>query len=102
MAARPSQRSIQKCTAAISEVLQRSEKGPWPEVCERLNAKLRGWQNYFRHGSVSRAYHIVNRYVEKRVRNFLRQRHRHSTQGTRRFGAERIFGELGVLRLRRG
>jgi hypothetical protein len=60
---------------------------------------LRGWRNYFGYGTISRANHIVNRYVEKRVRNFLRQRHHHSTQGTRRFSSQVIYGELGVLRL---
>ena len=44
---------------------------PWAEVRHRLNVTLRGWQNYFRQGSVSRAYTIVNRYVEQRVRSFL-------------------------------
>jgi len=101
MAARPSKRSIRRLTAGIYDLLQPREKGTWVEVRERLNVKLRGWQTYFGHGTISRAYQIVNRYVEKRVRNFLRQRHRHSTQGTRRFPSEYIFGKLGVLRLAR-
>ena len=96
LAARPSKRSIQRLTAGVYELLQPREKGAWPEVRERLNAKLRGWQNYFGYGTISRAYQIVNRYVEKRVRNFLRQRHHHSTRGTRRFSCESIFGEIGV------
>jgi RNA-directed DNA polymerase len=70
-------------------------------VCDHLHAKLRGWRQYFRYGTVARAYQIVNRYVERRVRNFLRQRHHHATSGARRFPCESIFGELGVLRLAR-
>jgi RNA-directed DNA polymerase len=101
MAAHPSKKSILRLTAGVYDLLQPREKGSWPEVCERLNVKLRGWRNYFGYGSLSRAYQIVNRYVEKRVRNFLRQRHHHSTRGTRRFSSEFIFGELGVFRLAR-
>jgi len=101
MAARPSKKSILRLTAGVYDLLKPREKGAWPEVCERLNVKLRGWRNYFGYGSLSRAYQIVNRYVEKRVRNFLRQRHHHSTRGTRRFSCEAIFGEIGVYRLAR-
>ena len=102
IAARPSKKSIQRLTQGVSEMLTRREKAPWPEVRSRLNAKLRGWGNYFCQGTLARAYQIVNNHVERRVRHFLRQRHRHSTKGTRRFSSGEIFGRLGVHRLARG
>jgi len=75
---------------------------PSKKSIQRLTAALRGWQNYFRQGSVSRAYTIVNRYVEQRVRSFLRRRHLPSgVRGTRRFSTETIFGVLGVHRCAR-
>jgi len=101
MAARPSKKSIQRLTTKVYDLLKPREKGSWSEVCARLNAQLRGWRQYFSYGTLARSYHIVNRYVERRVRNFLRQRHRHSTCGTRRFPSEFIFGEHGVIRLAR-
>jgi hypothetical protein len=88
-------------TERIYELLQPRVKEPWPEVCARLNAQLRVWRQYFGYGTLARAYQIVNRYVEKRVRYFLRSRHRHSTKGTRRFPSQLIFGELSVMRLAR-
>ena len=101
MAARPSKKSIQRVTGKVYDLLRPGEKGSWPEVRDRLNAQLRGWQQYFRQGTIARAYQIVNTYVEKRVRNFLRQRCHHSTLGTRRFPSQHIFGKLGVVRLAR-
>ena len=101
IAARPSKRSIQRLTQGVSEMLTRREKAPWPEVRNRLNAKLRGWRNYFCYGTLARAYQIGNNHVERRVRAFLRERHRHSTKGTRRFSSGEIFGRLGVQRLAR-
>lgn len=102
-AARPSQKSIQRLTAGVYDLLRPHEMAPWPEVRDRLNAKLRGWRNYFRYGSVSRAYEIVNGYVAGRVRHFLRRRHIHTrSRGTRRFPTEMIFGSLGVHRFARG
>jgi RNA-directed DNA polymerase len=99
LAARPAQKSIQRLTTGVYDLLHPGEMAPWPEVRDRLNAKLRGWQNYFRYGSVSRAYEIVNGYVAGRVRHFLRRRHIHTrSRGTRRFPTEMIFGSLGVHR----
>jgi RNA-directed DNA polymerase len=101
MAARPSKKSILRLTGKVYDLLRPHEKGPWPEVCARLNAQLQGWRQYFSYGTIARSYQIVNTYVEKRVRNFLRQRHKHSTLGTRRFPSQLIFGKLGVVRLAR-
>ena len=60
---------------------------------------LGGWRQYFSIGSKSRAYRAVDEYVYDRVRNFLRRRHKVSSQGTRQFPSERVYGPLGVLRL---
>jgi len=71
-------------------------------LSDLLNAKLRGWHNYFRHGTVARLSRIVSRYVEKRVRHFLRRRHIETRSGgARRFPLEMFFGPLGVYRLER-
>jgi len=66
----------------------------------RLNQKLRGWQAYFRLGSPWKALEVLDEHVEERVRHFLRRRHKVQSQGTGQFSMERIYGELGVLRLR--
>jgi hypothetical protein len=69
--------------------------GAWVEVKEELNRTVRGWANYFSYGTRSRAYLAVDRYVAERVRHFLGRRQQIPSRGTRRYPAERIFGELG-------
>lgn len=101
LTARPSKKGIQRLTSKVYDQLRPREKGCWEEVCNRLNAQLRGWSQYFNQGMIARAYQIVNNYVEQRVRRFLSQRSRHSTQGTRRFPSQMIYGKLGVYRLAR-
>jgi RNA-directed DNA polymerase len=102
LAARPSKRSLKRLTTSVYELLRPQEVGTWEQVCQRLNAKLRGWQNYFGYGTVSKAYKKVNRYVEHRVRHFLRRRHkRTNSRATRQFPSEHIYGALGVHRLSR-
>ena len=39
-------------------------------------------------------------YVYQSMRHFLCRRHKVPTRGTRRYSAEVVFGEIGVLRLR--
>ena len=101
-AARPSKKSIQRLTTRVYDFLQPHEMASWPEVRGQRNAKLRGWHNYFRYGTVSQAYQIVNNYVAQRVRHFLRRRHiKTRSRCTRRFPSEKISGSLGVHRLAR-
>jgi len=66
--------------------------GPAESETERLGSILRTGQ----YGSGVSA---IDEYVEERVRYFLRRRHKVSTQGTRRFSMNQVYGILGVLRL---
>jgi RNA-directed DNA polymerase len=102
LGAAPSKKSVQRIKTKVGDLLSPGEKGAWPKVAQRLNRLLGGWSAYFSHGSVASAYRAVNRHVEDRVRNFLRRRHKTPGRGTRTFSANRVFGELGVLRLQRG
>lgn len=84
----------------VGDYLAPGNYRPWEEVRDRLNQKLRGWQAYFELGSTERAYRAIDEYVEGRVRQFLRRRHKVPSHGTSKFSMKRIYGELGVFRLR--
>ena len=83
----------------VGDLLLPGNVGKWEEVCKRLNQTVVGWRAYFSRGSTAMAYRAVDQHVYDRVRNFLRRRHKVSTRGTSQFPAERVFGELGVVRL---
>ena len=70
----------------------------------RLNRLLVGWANYFRLGSVRHWYSIVDRYVARRLRQWLRKKHALSTSLFRRFPSSYLYETLGLVRLgaRRG
>jgi RNA-directed DNA polymerase len=99
LGATPAKKAVQRVKGRIRQILRPSNQGAWREVKEELNRVVRGWANYFCHGTRHRAYRAVDHYVEKRVRGFLRRRHKVSSRGTERFPAVKIFGELGVYRL---
>jgi hypothetical protein len=60
---------------------------------------LRGWATYFQYGTRYSAYRAIDRYVEERTRDFLRRRHKMTSQGIKRFSGKAIFGSLGVRKL---
>ena len=101
LGASPSKRSVRKLKRTIRKILAPTVQRPWPEVCELLNAVLRGWSGYFSFGQKGEAYRTVERFVYDRVRGFLSRRHKVPSRGTRRFPYEVVFGKLGVIELRR-
>jgi RNA-directed DNA polymerase len=96
----PSKKSVNRARRNVGEHLRSDNVAPWEEVRDRLNQKLKGWKAYFGLGSPSQAFEVLDEHVEERVRHFLRRRHKVPSQGTRQFSMKRIFGELGVFRLR--
>ena len=100
LGASPSQKSVAGLKRNVGEHLTSRNKRPWEEVRERLNQKVRGWQAYFGRGSTAKAYRALDEYVEERVRQFLRKRHKVPSQGTSLFSMKQVYGPLGVYRLR--
>jgi RNA-directed DNA polymerase len=96
----PSPKSMRRLRENVREHLGRGNMKPWEEVRDRLNQKLRGWAQYFQLGRAWNVFEVLDEYVEDRVRHFLRKRHKVSSQGTRQFSRKRIYGQLGVFRLR--
>jgi RNA-directed DNA polymerase len=96
----PSKKSVNRMREKVGEHLKPDNVTPWEQVRDQLNQQLRGWKAYFHLGSPTRAYEVLDEHVEERVRHFLRRRHKVPSQGTRQFSMRRIFGELGVFRLR--
>lgn len=45
------------------------------QLFDRLNRMLRGWSQYFRHGSSSAAYHNLQNYTWWRIWHWLRKKH---------------------------
>ena len=101
LGASPSKKAVARIKGKVRDLLVRGRTEPWTEVRQRLNQILKGWSAYFGYGTRTTAYRAVDNYVYHGVRQFLRRRHKVQSRGTRRFSDEVVFGELGVLRLRR-
>jgi len=66
-----------------------------------LNLVLKGWGNYFRLGSVSKAYRAVDSHTRHRLRQWLCHKHKVRASERNRFWDQHLYQELGLLRLQR-
>jgi RNA-directed DNA polymerase len=71
------------------------------ELVGELNLVVKGWGNYFRLGSVSRAYRVVDSHTRHRLRQWLCHKHKVQGHGRNRFKDEYLYQKLGLLRLER-
>jgi RNA-directed DNA polymerase len=99
-ASRP-KKAVARIKEKVGNLLIPSNRGTWEEVRNRLNQILRGWSAYFSYGTRTAAYGAVDNYVYESLRHFLRRRHQVQSRSTDRFSIKAVFGELGVVHLRR-
>jgi len=99
---RPSSRKVQRLCREISTMTERRTLLlDVDEQIGRINAKLRGWSNYFRLGTVSPAYRTVNGHVLHRVRQWLCAKFKVRGQGTTRFPDRYLYEDLKLYQLQR-
>lgn len=101
LGASPSKKSMQRFKTKVGDRLVPANVAPWEDVRDELNSMLLGWSHYFSYGATAGAYKHVDWHVYQRVRDFLTRRHKVQGRGTNRFSIERVYGELGLIRLER-
>jgi RNA-directed DNA polymerase len=71
------------------------------DLVGELNLVVKGWGNYFRLGSVSKAYRSVDSHVRHRLRQWLCHKHKVRATERDRFRDEYLYEQLGLYRLER-
>ena len=97
---KPSKKRVARVCEKISQMTQ--QKWCWKETEDlvgELNLVLKGWGNYFRLGSVSKAYRAVDSHARHRLRQWLCNKHKVSGAGRNRFRDEHLYQKLGLFRL---
>ena len=97
---RPSRKSIERFCREISELTGRrwASRQVDYQVVE-LNRKLKGWENYFRLGTVQRAYRLVDNHVRYRLRRWLKAKYKVRGPGKTRFPKGYLYEDLGLYSL---
>jgi hypothetical protein len=97
---RPSRKKIDRLSREISELTEHRKAGQDVEVLiGKINSKLRGWSNYLRIGTVSKAYRSINSHTRHRVRQWLCVKFKVRGQGERRFSDTYLHQKLGLCQL---
>ena len=95
---RPSRKKIDRLCREIGELTTRKKAGRDVEVqVGKINSKLKGWSNYFRIGTVSKAYRNVDSHVRHRVRQWLCVKFKVQGHGKKRFHDRTSVPEAGTI-----
>jgi RNA-directed DNA polymerase len=96
----PSKKKVQAICQEISRVTERrTEWRDDDEQVARLNQKLVGWATYFRLGYVTAAWRVVQQHTCRRLRQWLRRKHRKSRDRTQSCPDMRLYEEYGLVNL---
>ena len=80
----PSKKSLASVTSKVRSLTRRHKHRTLADLLLRVNAVLRGWCNYFRHGVSSRTFGYVDHFAWWRIVGWLRKRHAGLNWGTLR------------------
>jgi RNA-directed DNA polymerase len=92
-------RVIRLCEAISSQTGQDRTQLDHAMVVRKLNQMMHGWANYFCLGPVSKAYRAVEQHACKRLRQWLRAKHKVRRGTSRRFSNEALHDKFGLVRL---
>jgi len=98
---RPSDKSVKKIKARLTELTQRKLTCiPLEDVVRNVNRSLRGRANYFHYRNSSLAMSRVRNHAEERLRTHLRKRHKVKDRGTalKRFRSASLYERYGLYK----
>jgi RNA-directed DNA polymerase len=75
----PSKKALSSIMAKVKAITRQGTNIPLSDLLRQLNAALRGWTTYFRHGVSKQTFDYLNHYTWHRVVGWLRRKHRRAT-----------------------
>jgi RNA-directed DNA polymerase len=75
----PSKKALASIMARIKAITRQGTDQPLSDLLRQINAALRGWTVYFRHGCSKQTFDYLGRYTWLRVVGWLRRKHRRAT-----------------------
>ena len=98
----PTPESMKRIREKISNVTNYRAPITPEEMVEKVNPLLRGWANYYAHTNAGKSFGLVQKFVNKRIRRFLRRRRHKKGMRYRQYPDEFLYKRLGLLRINSG
>ena len=96
----PSKKSVRKFKETVRERTRNSTGWQDEEIIIRqVNAIVRGWTNYFNYGTLWKTYVPLENFLWRRIRKWLLHKHRIDNMGRNEIPAERIYREMGLIKV---
>ncbi|MEV0158013.1 group II intron maturase-specific domain-containing protein [Micromonospora sp. NPDC050686] len=75
----PSRKALTNVMAKVKTIARQGTNQPLAELLRQINAVLRGWTSYFRHGVSKTTFSFLHQYTWERITRWLRRKHRRIT-----------------------
>jgi RNA-directed DNA polymerase len=86
----PSQKAMKAIRSKVRQITTRKRlSNPLEEVVKYLNRVIRGWRKYFRIGNSTKKFQDLDRFVQQRLRQWMRSR-----QGARGHWSEKAYSAV--------
>jgi group II intron reverse transcriptase/maturase len=95
---RPAQKAMKHIRAEIKELTsKRYHSVPEGVIVAKLNETVRGWVNYFYYRHCSRSMSVLRHYLERRLKIFLKRKHRMTSYAAYSFNY--LYDSLGLYKI---
>jgi RNA-directed DNA polymerase len=97
---RPSKKAMAQIQAEIKALTCRRTLGiPKERIIQKLNEAVRGWVGYFYYRNCSRNLSMVKRFLEERVRIYLRRKQAMKNRGYRQYPNQYLYENLHLYKI---
>ena len=97
---RPSKKAMAQIQAKIKSLTcRRTLALPKVIIIQKLNEAVRGWVGYFYYGNCSRNMATTKRFLEERVRIYLRRKQAKKNRGYRQYPNQYLYANLHLYKI---
>jgi group II intron reverse transcriptase/maturase len=97
---RPSKKAMAQIQAEIKALTcRRTHRLPKEVIIQKLNEVVRGWVGYFYYGNCSRNLSTVKRFLEERVRIYLRRKQAKKNRGYGQYPNQYLYENLYLYKI---
>ncbi len=97
---RPSKEALAEIKAEIKALTCRKTLHlPKEVVIKKLNEVVRGWTGYFYYKNCSRDLSTIKRFLDERVRIYLRRKHAKKSRGYKAYPYQYLYETLGLYKI---